>query len=146
MRAILYALLIGCACVHSFHDGRFLYDTGSIVYRAQPRVNRADPRPGGAPYRRRDATPGRRTLDRGDRAGAPGLLGSASDVCAGYDRTRWQAVHPRDRYFCERPVAAAVGRHPAALLAEIQAYNKRWVDRTLHRGEHLDEVDTALKG
>ena len=30
------------------------------------------------------------------------------------------------------------------LLAEIQAYNKRWVDRSLHRGEHLDEADAAL--
>jgi hypothetical protein len=32
-----------------------------------------------------------------------------------------------------------------ALLEEIYAYNKRWVVRELHRGEHLDEVDAALK-
>lgn len=34
---------------------------------------------------------------------------------------------------------------PPALLEELYAYNKRWVVRALHRGEHLDEVDAALK-
>ena len=32
-----------------------------------------------------------------------------------------------------------------ALLAEIHAFNVRWVVRALHRGEHLDEVDVALR-
>jgi hypothetical protein len=32
-----------------------------------------------------------------------------------------------------------------ALLEEIYTYNKRWVDRSLHRGEHLDEAEAALK-
>jgi hypothetical protein len=32
-----------------------------------------------------------------------------------------------------------------ALLEEIYAHNKRWVDRSLHRGEHLGEADAALK-
>ncbi len=31
-------------------------------------------------------------------------------------------------------------------LEELHAYNKRWVVRALHRGEHLDDVDKALKG
>ncbi len=31
------------------------------------------------------------------------------------------------------------------LLEEINAYNVRWVVRALHRNEHLDEVDGALK-
>jgi len=31
------------------------------------------------------------------------------------------------------------------LLEEIYNYNKRWVIRALHRNEHLDEVDVALK-
>lgn len=31
------------------------------------------------------------------------------------------------------------------LLEQIYNYNKRWVIRALHRGEHLDEADTALK-
>lgn len=33
---------------------------------------------------------------------------------------------------------------PTALLEEIFTYNKRWVDRSLHRNEHLDEADQAL--
>ena len=32
-----------------------------------------------------------------------------------------------------------------ALLEELYNFNKRWVVRALHRGEHLDEVDAALK-
>jgi hypothetical protein len=32
------------------------------------------------------------------------------------------------------------------LLEEIFNYNKRWVVRSLHRGEHLDEAEAALKG
>ena len=31
------------------------------------------------------------------------------------------------------------------LLEEIYNYNKRWVIRALHRDEHLDDVDNALK-
>jgi hypothetical protein len=34
---------------------------------------------------------------------------------------------------------------PADLLEEIQDYNPRWVDRSLHRNEHLDEAVAALK-
>jgi len=30
-------------------------------------------------------------------------------------------------------------------LEEKYSYNKRWVERSLHRGEHLDEADAALK-
>jgi hypothetical protein len=32
-----------------------------------------------------------------------------------------------------------------ALLEDLYTYNKRWVLRALHRNEHLDEVDAALK-
>ena len=35
--------------------------------------------------------------------------------------------------------------YPEALLEEIYTYNKRWVIRALHRNEHLDEAETALK-
>jgi hypothetical protein len=35
--------------------------------------------------------------------------------------------------------------YPQNLLEEIYNYNKRWVIRALHRNEHLDEVDAALK-
>ncbi|MFN8505845.1 maleylpyruvate isomerase N-terminal domain-containing protein [Kouleothrix sp.] len=34
--------------------------------------------------------------------------------------------------------------YPPHLLGLIHAYNVRWVERALHRGEHLDEVDAAL--
>jgi hypothetical protein len=30
-------------------------------------------------------------------------------------------------------------------VEELYNYNKRWVVRALHRGEHLDDVDAALK-
>jgi len=32
-----------------------------------------------------------------------------------------------------------------AFVEELYNFNKRWVVRALHRGEHLDEVDAALK-
>jgi hypothetical protein len=35
--------------------------------------------------------------------------------------------------------------YPSALLEEIYNYNKRWVIRALHRNEHLDEAEAALK-
>ncbi len=35
--------------------------------------------------------------------------------------------------------------YPENLLEEIYNHNKRWVVRALHRNEHLDEVDAALK-
>jgi hypothetical protein len=31
------------------------------------------------------------------------------------------------------------------LLEEIYQYNKRWVERALHRNEHLDEVDEVFR-
>ena len=34
---------------------------------------------------------------------------------------------------------------PEDRVEELHNYNKRWVVRALHRGEHLDDVDAALK-
>src|SRR5512138_2462621 len=34
---------------------------------------------------------------------------------------------------------------PADLLEQLNEYNPRWVTRALHRNEHLDEVDAALR-
>lgn len=34
---------------------------------------------------------------------------------------------------------------PFELLTEVQIYNNRWVDRSLHRNEHLNEADAALQ-
>ena len=43
---------------------------------------------------------------------------------------------------CDKQLEA----YPEPLVEVIANYNKRWVFRTLHRNEHLDEVDRALKG
>lgn len=59
----------------------------------------------------------------------------------------WAAIPPRAAARIAIETAEALDKRlesfPPALLAEISAYNKRWVDRSLHRGEHLDEVDAA---
>jgi hypothetical protein len=34
---------------------------------------------------------------------------------------------------------------PAALLEQVNAHNPRWVLRSVHRSEHLDEVEQALR-
>ncbi len=62
----------------------------------------------------------------------------------------WAAIPPREAARIAIETAEDLDRRLEAfvpgLLTEIQTYNKRWVDRSLHRGEHLDEVDAALKG
>jgi nucleotide-binding universal stress UspA family protein len=61
----------------------------------------------------------------------------------------WAAIPPQQaaRIAIETAEAldARLENYPPALLDEIDAYNHRWVVRALHRGEHLDEVDAALK-
>lgn len=60
----------------------------------------------------------------------------------------WAAIPPREaaRLAIENAQALdeRLEKFPPALLGEISAYNKRWVNRSLHRGEHLDEVEAAL--
>ena len=62
----------------------------------------------------------------------------------------WAAIPPRDAARIAIETAETVDKRlegfSPALLEEIHTYNKRWVIRALHRGEHLDEVDRALKG
>ncbi len=62
----------------------------------------------------------------------------------------WAAVPPRAAVRIALETAKAVDRrleeYPPALLDKIYDYSKRWVIRALHRGEHLDEADAALKG
>jgi uncharacterized damage-inducible protein DinB len=36
--------------------------------------------------------------------------------------------------------------YPPALLEQIYAHKDRWIVRAIHRDEHLDEVEAALKG
>ena len=61
----------------------------------------------------------------------------------------WAAIPPREAARIAIETAETLDRRleafPPALLEEMYTYNKRWVVRALHRGEHLDEVDAALK-
>ncbi len=61
----------------------------------------------------------------------------------------WAAIPPRQaaRLAIENAeqLDKRLENYSPALLDEIYTYNKRWVMRALHRGEHLDEVDKALK-
>ena len=61
----------------------------------------------------------------------------------------WAAIPPHEAARISIETAetldARLENFPPELLNEIYTYNKRWVVRALHRGEHLDEVDAALK-
>ena len=61
----------------------------------------------------------------------------------------WAAIPPREAARIAIETAETLDKRlegfSPALLEEIHTYNKRWVVRALHRGEHLDEVDRALK-
>jgi len=62
----------------------------------------------------------------------------------------WAAVPPRAaaRIAIESAEAldARLEAFPPELLEEVFAANRRWVERSLHRNQHLDEVDAALAG
>jgi len=61
----------------------------------------------------------------------------------------WAAIPPREAARIAIETSETLDQrledYPPALLEEIYAYNKRWVVRALHRGEHLADVDAALK-
>ena len=61
----------------------------------------------------------------------------------------WEVIPPREaaRIAVEtsEELDQRLEEYPQDLLEEIFNYNKRWVVRALHRNEHLDEVDAALK-
>ena len=61
----------------------------------------------------------------------------------------WAAIPPRAAANISLEAAEHVDKrlesYPPKLLEEIYNYNKRWVIRALHRNEHLDEIDAALK-
>ncbi len=62
----------------------------------------------------------------------------------------WAAIPPRAAAQIAIEAAETLDKrleaYSPALLEEIFSYNKRWVVRALHRGEHLDEAEAALKG
>ena len=61
----------------------------------------------------------------------------------------WAVIPPRDaaRICIETSemLDQQLEEYSPELLEEIFNYNKRWVVRALHRNEHLDEADKALK-
>ncbi len=61
----------------------------------------------------------------------------------------WAAIPPRAATQIAIETAETLDQRledfAPALLEEIFNYNKRWVIRALHRGEHLDEAEAALK-
>jgi hypothetical protein len=61
----------------------------------------------------------------------------------------WAAIPPREAARIAMEECEAVDKrleeYDPALLEEIYNYNKRWVVRALHRNEHLNEADAALK-
>ena len=61
----------------------------------------------------------------------------------------WAAIPPRAAAQIAIETAETLDKRleefPPALLEEIFAYNKRWIVGSLHRGEHLDEAEAALK-
>ena len=62
----------------------------------------------------------------------------------------WAAIPPRQAARLAVEAAEEVDRRleafPPSLLDQIYTYNQRWVVRALHRGEHLDQADAALRG
>jgi len=61
----------------------------------------------------------------------------------------WAAIPPREAARIAIEIAETLDRRlescSPALLKEVHAYNARWVVRAMHRNEHLNEVDAALK-
>ena len=61
----------------------------------------------------------------------------------------WGAIPPRAAATIAIETAEALDArlagYPPALLEDVYAYNRRWVIRALHRNEHLNEVDAALR-
>jgi hypothetical protein len=61
----------------------------------------------------------------------------------------WSAIPPRETVRLALETAQALDKqleeYPQELLEQIYNQNKRWVLRNLHRVEHLDEIDEALK-
>jgi hypothetical protein len=62
----------------------------------------------------------------------------------------WAAIPPRAAANIAIETAQTLDQrledYSPVLLEKIYNYNKRWVVRSMHRGEHLDEVDAALRG
>jgi hypothetical protein len=87
-------------------------------------------------------------LERTEREGklsAPDIDIVVNDISLPF----WKAIPSRKATQIAIESAEALDKRlegfPPALLEEIRVVRERWVERSLHRNEHLDEVDTALK-
>lgn len=62
----------------------------------------------------------------------------------------WELIAGKDAAELAVETAEALDKRlesfPPDLLEQVNAHNPRWVNRALHRNEHLDDVDAALKG
>lgn len=62
----------------------------------------------------------------------------------------WLAVPPREavRIALENAenLNTRLESYPPDLLQQVYDFNARWIERSRHRGEHLDEAEAALKG
>ena len=61
----------------------------------------------------------------------------------------WKLIPPREAAQLAIESSEALDKriedYSPKLLEEIYNYNKRWVIRALHRNEHLDDVDEAIR-
>jgi hypothetical protein len=87
-------------------------------------------------------------LDRSEQAGSlviPSIDISVNDLSL----PLWAAIPPRAAVELAVTTAEALDARleacSPALLAEVYARNLRWVNRSTHRGEHLDEIDAVLQ-
>jgi hypothetical protein len=93
----------------------------------------------------------RRVMGILDKTEAAGKLSVAEVDVAVNDLSLplWAAIPPREAARLALESAEALDRrlesYPPALLEAVGGQSKRWVLRALHRNDHLDEVDAALK-
>jgi hypothetical protein len=88
------------------------------------------------------------SLDRTEQEGklyVPQIEIAVNDLSLAF----WAAIPSKDALRLAIENAEAVDQrletYPQNLLDQIYNHNERWVVRALHRNEHLDEVDAALK-
>jgi hypothetical protein len=93
----------------------------------------------------------RRVLDVIERAVLAGAIEAPAVDMAVNDIALpgWAAIPPRDAVRLAMEAAQALDARlaglPPELLDAVDARSPRWVRRSLHRNEHLDEVEAALR-
>jgi len=87
-------------------------------------------------------------LDQSEQRGS--LYVPEIDICVNdLSLPLWLAVPPQEAARLAVETAAALDArlqgYPLDLLGQVSAYNPRWVDRSTHRGEHLEDAELALR-